>query len=80
MVRRGVRRAALAAAGLMVATGCERDRAMIESAEMPDSMPVLEALERAPAMDSMLDTMPGGEMSRGDSATAAAYLRDKIGH
>ena len=52
---------------------------MADTVEMPDSMPIVRAMHRAPALDSMLDTMPGGEMVRGDSAAAMRLLQDKIG-
>ena len=60
------------------AMACGREGEMPERMEMPDSMPVMRALGDPAAMDSMLDTMPGGEMARGDSATAARLLRDKM--
>jgi hypothetical protein len=57
---------------------CDRERDMPDRAEMPDSMPVMRALEDPAAADSMLDTLPGGEMVRGDSSAAARLLRDKM--
>lgn len=45
---------------------------------MSDSMPVARAMHDAKARDSMLDTMPGGEMVRGDSAAAARLLKKKM--
>jgi hypothetical protein len=50
---------------------------MPETMELRDSMPVMRALEDGRARDSMLDTMPGGEMARGDSAAAARLLEQK---
>lgn len=79
MVRRRVTAAALGAVLLAVFAGCGRDRDMPETVEMPDSMPIMRALESAPARDSMLDTLPGGEMARGDSVAATRLLQDKIG-
>jgi hypothetical protein len=79
VVWRGLTIAALAAVLLGTSATCVRDREMPETVEMPDSMPIMRALERAPARDSMLDTMPGGEMARGDSTAATRLLRDKIG-
>lgn len=58
--------------------GCGRDREMAESAEMPDSMEVRRALEDPTSRDVMLDTMPGGEMVRGDSAIERHLLEDKM--
>ncbi len=57
--------------------GCGRERDMPEKAEMPDSMPVARAMHDAGARDSMLDTIPGGEMARGDSASAMKLLKKK---
>ncbi len=48
---------------------------MAEQVEMPDTMPVVRAMEDAAARDSMLDTIPGGEMARGDSASAMRLLK-----
>ena len=42
--------------------GCGGEREMAERVEMPDSMPVMRAMQDAEARDSMMDTMPGGEM------------------
>jgi hypothetical protein len=75
-----VRSLALAAVVLLPgpAFGCGRERDMPERVEMRDSMPVKRALRNRMAADSMLDTMPGGEMARGDSAAAAALLKRKM--
>jgi len=51
---------------------------MPERVEMADTMPVMRAMENAAARDSMLDTMPGGEMVRGDSAAAMRLLKEKM--
>ncbi len=67
----------LFAVALAVAA-CGRERDMPERVEMPDSTAVMRALSSEAAMDSMLDTIPGGEMARGDSATAAALLKKKM--
>jgi hypothetical protein len=40
-------------------------------------MPVVRAMHEPGARDSMLDTIPGGEMARGDSAAAQKLLRRK---
>jgi hypothetical protein len=62
----------------LTAAACGRERDMPERVEMPDSTEVMRALTDMAAMDSMLDTIPGGEMARGDSATAAALLKKKM--
>jgi hypothetical protein len=51
---------------------------MPDSVEMPDTMEVKRALEDPSARDAMLDTMPGGEMARGDTAASHRLLRDKM--
>jgi hypothetical protein len=63
---------------LAAATACGRERDMPERVEMPDSAAVMRALTSKPAMDSMLDTIPGGEMARGDSVAAARLLKKKM--
>ena len=67
----------LAVAVVLVAA-CGRDREMPERVEMPDSSEVMRALADEVAMDSMLDTLPGGEMARGDSAAAEKLLKKKM--
>jgi hypothetical protein len=57
---------------------CGRARDMPEKVEMADSMPVMKAMQDMKAADSMLDTMPGGEMARGDSAAAMKLLKKKM--
>lgn len=82
--RHGPARRALGALGagiLLVAAstaGCTPDRDMPEAAEMPDSAEVRRAMESPRARDSMLDTLPGGEMARGDSTAAGRLLEDKM--
>jgi hypothetical protein len=51
---------------------------MPERTEMPDSRPVVRAMHQPAARDSMLDTLPGGEMARGDSAAAMKLLKKKM--
>ncbi|HSR40903.1 MAG TPA: hypothetical protein VLL48_01995 [Longimicrobiales bacterium] len=51
---------------------------MADRAEMPDTMQVMRAIEDPMARDSMLDTLPGGEMVRGDSAAEMRLLKDKM--
>ncbi|MEJ2206755.1 MAG: hypothetical protein P8170_21925 [Gemmatimonadota bacterium] len=50
---------------------------MPERLEMPDTMPIMRAMQDAQARDSMMDTIPGGEMARGDSAASTQLLRRK---
>ena len=63
---------------LALLAGCGSERPMADRVEMPDSMPVMRAMEDDEARDSMLDTMPGGEMVRGDSAAEMQLLKDKM--
>ena len=68
MVRRFVALALFAAA-------CGKNRPMADKAEMPsrDSTAMM-----SPArMDSMLDTMPGGEMVRGSDSATMKLLKKK---
>lgn len=51
---------------------------MPEAVDMQDSMPLVRAIDDMSAADSMLDTLPGGEMARGDSAAARRLLLDKV--
>lgn len=57
---------------------CGADRDMAESADMPDAARVHRALADREARDSMLDTLPGGEMARGDTAAARKLLQEKM--
>lgn len=63
---------------LPLLTGCRKQRDMPERVEMPDSMPIMRAMQDAGARDSMLDTIPGGEMARGDSVASMQLLKDKM--
>ena len=76
MVRRRLIPAFLAST-LAIAAACGRERDMADEMEMPDSMPVMRAIQDEAIRDSMLDVMPGGEMARGDSAAAMKLLREK---
>ena len=80
MVRRTMRNASLCVATLAVLAvgGCGRERDMPETAQMADSMPVMRAIGDRMAADSMLDTMPGGEMARGDSMASLKLLKKKM--
>jgi hypothetical protein len=72
-------RAALFLALMTGLPACGRTRDMPERVELGDSMPVVKAMKDMRAADSMLDTMPGGEMARGDSAAAMKLLKKKAG-
>jgi len=50
---------------------------MPEKVDLRDTMPVVRAMADMKAADSMLDTMPGGKMARGDSAAAMRLLKRK---
>jgi hypothetical protein len=67
-----------AIAVLVAIMGCGREQDMPERVEMPDSMPIVRAMRSPAVTDSMLDTMPGGEMARGDSAAAMKLLKTKM--
>ncbi len=69
---------ALSAILAVAPAGCDHEQDMPERMEMPDTMPVMRALENPSARDSMLDSMPGGEMVRGDSAAAMRLLKKKM--
>jgi len=63
----------------LFAAACGKNRPMADQAEMPsmDSTAMM-----SPArMDSMLDTMPGGEMVRGSDSATMRLLKKKVpGH
>lgn len=73
-----MRRMLLLVMAVALASACGRDREMPERVEMPDSAEVMRALSDEAAMDSMLDTIPGGEMARGDSVAAEKLLKKKM--
>ena len=50
---------------------------MPEQVEMPDTMQVMRAMQDPVARDAMLDTMPGGEMARGDPTAEMRLLDGK---
>ncbi len=50
---------------------------MPEQVEMPDTMEVMRAMRDPAARDALLDTMPGGEMARGDAAAEMRLLDRK---
>lgn len=69
----------LAAALVMVAlVACGSDSDMVDTVEMPDTLEVRRAIGDPDARDSMLDTLPGGEMVRGDTAAEMRLLHDKM--
>lgn len=63
---------------LVSATACTTERDMPDSVEMTDTMEVIRALEDPDERDALLDTMPGGEMVRGDSAAEMNLLKEKM--
>lgn len=65
-------------AATLAGTGCDRERDVAPKVEMPDSSAVLRVMEDAAARESLLDTMPGGEMVRGDSAAEMRLLKKKM--
>ena len=62
---------------VLVLAVCGREGDMPEQVEMPDTMQVMRAMQDPTARDAMLDTMPGGEMARGDSAAEMRLLDSK---
>jgi hypothetical protein len=71
-------RAVLGVLALATLGACRHQRDMAEHVEMKDSMPVMRAMHSGTARDSMLDTMPGGRMVRGDSAATMKLLKKKM--
>ena len=81
MVRRGVASGATAVGLVALLTAfaaCERDRDMAPSADMPDTSVLRDALREPAARDALMDTMPGGEMARGDSLAESELLEEKM--
>lgn len=72
MVRRGL----ILVAGAVLAAACSKNRPMADRVEMPhaDSAMVTNAMKA----DSMLDTMPGGEMARGNDSAAMRLMKGKM--
>ena len=64
----------LALAGLL-ALACRENRPMADRVEMPRDSGVLTDMRK---LDSMLDTMPGGEMVRGNDSAAMRLLKKKM--
>lgn len=67
---------ALALAALVSACGSEKD--MPDTMDMADTMTAARAMQSTASLDSMLDTLPGGEMARGDSAASMDLLHQKM--
>lgn len=65
-------------AGALAAAACGRERDTAEHVELRDSMPVVRAMTDSAKRDSMLDTMPGGEMVRGNEKAAKSLLKKKM--
>lgn len=61
---------------LLLLPACRRDRPMADKVEIPvmDTSAVMNAARR----DSMLDTMPAGEMVRGNDSAAIRLLKKKM--
>lgn len=80
MVRRRLIVAPLCVLALaaLTASDCGREGDMPEKVEMPDSASIMRAMQDAEARDSMLDTIPGGEMARGDSGAEMRLLKKKM--
>ena len=80
--RRLVSRFLAAVAGLVgvssLVLGCAEEREMKGSLEMPDTALIMRAIRDAESRDALLDTMPGGEMARGDSAAEFTLLKKKM--
>lgn len=73
---RSVARVALPMLVAFLACGEERD--MPEVVEMPDQQAVERAMHDDEDRDALLDTMPGGEMARGDSLAEMKLLEEKM--
>ncbi len=80
--RRVVFRAFTAAAGIVLTAtfglSCGKEREMPDSVEMTDTMEVMRAMQDKASRDPLLDTMPGGEMARGDSTAEMRLLKAKM--
>lgn len=70
MVRRTVALLALAA------LACRENRPMADRVEMPRVDSTM--LTDMPKLDSLLDTMPGGEMVRGNDSATMRLLKKKM--
>lgn len=63
---------------LVVVLSCGEERDMPETVEMPDQQAVERAMHDHNDRDALLDTMPGGEMVRGDSLAEMKLLEEKM--
>jgi len=61
---------------LVLATSCRENREMADRVELPvmDSTLIREPMK----LDSMLDTLPGGEMVRGNDSAAIRLIKKKM--
>jgi len=59
----------------LAALACEKNRPMTDREEAP---PADSALMHPMKADSMLDTMPGGEMARGNDSAARRLIKKKM--
>ena len=62
--------------GLALLAACQRNRPMADQVEMPQ--PDSGLITSPMKADSMLDTMPGGEMARGNDSAAMRLLKKKM--
>jgi hypothetical protein len=73
------RRLRLGLAGALLAgLACTRQQPVRDHVDLSDTAAVRRAMQDTRARDSMLDTIPGGEMVRGDSAAELRLLRKKM--
>lgn len=61
-----------------LAVSCASEGEMSKSLEMTDTTEVMRAMRDAASRDALLDTMPGGEMARGDTAAELKLLKKKM--
>ena len=61
---------------LALVAACKENRPMADQVEMPRADSGL--VQNPMKADSMLDTMPGGEMVRGNDSAAMKLLRKKM--
>ena len=73
-----VLRPTLLVLAIVAVLACGRTRDMPEKVDMHDSTSVIRAMKDMKAADSMLDTVPGGKMARGDSAASMKLLKKKM--
>lgn len=66
------------AVALLACLACTRQQPVRQHVDLSDTAALRRAMEDARARDSMLDTIPGGAMVRGDSAAELRLLRRKM--